>query len=313
MREYKIIEFSPENEQDKITGMTINSSLEDVMYFIHSLQEEMLLDNPDFLKLKSLCFELVCRLPLPVQLLQDTFILRGRENINGEVFSRISDLSYNPKQDKIGLGRFNLSGEPVFYGAVPITTHNASGQLTTICESCKELFDTNSVCDCKYFTIGKWNIVKPITTVVLTFFENAEEKSWHVGNLNPHYVKFISGMCNEEDREKCRQFYSFFSNAAAKKQVAGNSYLLTTAFFHALQEYYGEELGILYSSSMTDNTGLNLALSKGVLDNNYLSLEAAVMFKAMRDKKNFKSFTLFPCTDCASVTRDDRFRFSYIL
>src|SRR5690606_111592 len=103
----------------------------------------------------SLCFELISRLPLPVHLVENTFILRGRENINGEVFSKAQELSYNPLPDKIKLGRFNRENEPVFYGALPITSHNADGQLTTICESCKELFDAVSDQDLRYFTIGK--------------------------------------------------------------------------------------------------------------------------------------------------------------
>ena len=312
MLAYDVIEFGNEKNSPNIK-LKINSSFDEILSFIHSLEEEIGSTNPDFGKLKSLCFELVRRLPLPIQLLQNTFILRGRENINGEVFSKLQELSYNPIANRIGLGRFNLNGESVFYGAVPITSHNASGQLTTICESCKELFDSDSKHHLKYFTVGKWNILKPIKTVVLTFFENAKERSWHVGNLNPNYESFLSSICNAEDLRKCHKFYSFFSEYAAKKYDSGDNYLLTTAFFHALQQYYGSDIGILYSSSMTDNTGLNVAFSKDVLDSDHLAFEGAVMFKVMGSTNSHKSYMIAPCTDYAKIEIDERFRFKYIL
>lgn len=312
MLDYDVIEFGPEKRNDNLK-IKINSTFDKILSLISSVEEEIGLTDPDYVKLKVLCFELVCRLPLPIQLLQNTFILRGRENINGEVFSKAQDLSYNPFPDRIGLGRFNLNGESVFYGAVPITSHNASGQLTTICESCKELFDSATMHDLKYFTVGKWNIVKPIKTIVLTFFNNAEQKSWHIGNLNPNYQSFLASICDVEDLNKCNKFYSFFSEYAAKKYDSENRYLLTTAFFHALQQYYGNEIGVLYSSSMTDNTGLNVAFSKEVIDLGHLELEGGAMFKVTRGRNNKKSYMIVPCTDYAKLETDDRFRFKYIL
>lgn len=312
MNAYKVIEFEKGKPTDGFE-MKINSSIEDILCYIHSLEDEIGLKKPDFVKLKSLCLELICRLPLPVQLLQDSFILRGRENYNGEVFNKIQDLSYNPYSDSIRLGRFNFEKEQIFYGALPITTHNASGQLTTICESCKELFDSVSDQDNRYFTVGKWNITKPIKTIVLTFFENAEKTSWHIGNLNPGYQRFLSSVCNTEDLEKCNKFYSFFSGYAARKYDSNDKYLLTTSFFQALRQYYGEDVAVLYSSSMTDNTGLNIALSRQIIDTGHLNLEGVVMFKVTRNRNNFKNYLIVPCTDYALPEKDGRFRFRYIL
>jgi len=311
MGNYAIVEFGPE-KQTGFGKMKINSALEDIQGLIDSLTEQIIQPHADFPTLKGLCFDLICRLPLPIQLMQDTFILRGRENFNGEVFSYAQDLSYNPDPSKVRLSRFNLEADSVFYGALPITSHNASGQVTSICEPCKELFDSESKNDLKYFTIGKWNILKPIRIVVLTFFEKAEETSWHLNNLNPNYIKFLSDFCTPEDLDKCSRFLSFFSGYAARKYDSENMYLLTTALFHALKEYYGPELGILYSSSMTENKGINIVLSKETLDASYLALEGVVMFKVTRDPKNFKTYMNAPCTDYAQAGEDGRFRFGYI-
>ena len=312
MMQHCIIDFKP-GYKPLASRIKITSPLESVILYIHSLEDESKLTKPDFNRLTELCYELISRLPLPVQHLQDSFILRARENKNGEVFSKPSEISYNPHDHLIEPGRFNLAHEQIFYGAAPIDSANASGQLTSICEPCKELFDSECENDLKYFTIGKWNIVKPIKIVVLTFFKEAQQKSPQLNNLNPHYLNFLKLSCSHTDLEKCLRFYTFFSGYAARKYDSPDKYLLTTAFFHALKKYYGDELGILYSSSMTDNNGLNLALTKNLIEDNYLKLEGALMFKSMRGKHNLKSYTIVPCSDYAIVQSDDKFRFRYIL
>lgn len=312
MKAHYIIDFKP-GYQKFPSRFRINSSLESIISFIHSLEDEAKFSAPDFNRLVDLCFELISRLPIPINHLQDSFILRARENKNGEVFSRASEISYNPYNHLVDQGRFNLMGEQVFYGAAPLESKNGSGQLTSICEPCKELFDTTCQNDLKYFTIGKWNIIKPIKIVILTFFKDALQKSPQVANLNPHYLNFLKASCSSTDLEKCLRFYTFFSGYAARKYDSTQKYLLTTAHFHALKKYYGNELGILYSSSMTENNGLNLALTKELIDNNYLKLEGSLMFKSMRDKRNIKSYTIVPASNYAEVESDGRFRFRYII
>lgn len=309
MQEHSVVEFGP-GKTVGFSKMKIKTSLENVLSRIHALEDQIDSSKPDFDLIKNLCFELIARLPLPIQLLQNTFILRARENKSGEVFRTINEISYNPHATA---GRFNLDHDPVFYGALPITSHHASGQLTTICESSKELFDSTSQQERKYFTVGKWTIIKPIPTVVLTFFNDAEKVSWHLGNLNPAYEAFFSSVCDQEDTRKCHEFYSFFSGYAAKKYDEQEKYLLTTAFFHAVQMYYGSEIGILYSSSMTENKGLNVVFSKDVVDNSYLHFDGALMFRALRDRNQYNQYSIIPCSDYAFSECDGTFRFKYIL
>jgi hypothetical protein len=311
MRAHSIVAFKPGYQPAQ--RFRITSSLESIISFIHSLEDETKLNAPDFVRLKELCFDLVSRLPLPVNHLDNgNFVLRARENKNGEVFSRISDMSYNPITKLIEPGRFNRKKEPVFYCTAPVNSANGSGQITSICEPCKELFDSKCEDDLKYFTIGKLNILKLVKIIVLTFFQPAEQKSPHIGNINPHYVNFLRASCNTADLEKCLRFYTFFSGYAARKYDTPEKYLLTTAFFHALRKYYGTDIDILYSSAMKKNNGLNLALSKELVDDNYLELEGALMFKSMRSKVTRKSYTIVPCTDYALVGNDGRFRFKYL-
>lgn len=313
MYAHEIIEFYPTSGTWPIETMKINSSSEEISVLLKAIETESESFKPDFKLLKEKSFELIRRLPLPVQNFQDTFILRSRENLKGELFQSSSQLNYNLFPEKITSGRFNLKGEAAFYGALPITSHNASGQLTSMIEACKELFDSNSKFEEKYFTVGKWNIVKPIKTVILTFYKDAEQKSMHLKNLNPGYLKFISSACSDQDLKKCTNFYSLFSEFAGKKYDSESKYLISTAFLHALKQFYGNELAILYSSSMTENTGLNIVLTKQILDTNHLHFEGAIMFKTVRDRSNLKCYNIYPCTNYALANDAGNFSYKYVL
>ena len=312
MNNYKIIKFGLHSNSENIFKLSITSSTKDIYSFINLLNNEIQTNNPDFSKLKKYSYELICRLPIPLQLLQDNFILRSRENINGELFNSSSEISYNSCTDKINLGRFNLKGESVFYGALPLKTENSSGEITTICESCKELFDSDSKSTTKYFTVGKWNILRPIRIVVLTFCNEVGYKNIHIQKMNPEYQNFLTSIFSKEDYEKYYRFITFFSEYASNKYDYTKHYLLTTAFFHSLKEYYGTDIGILYSSSMTENFGLNIVLTKELIDSNYLKFEFVAMFKAVRDKHMAKSYNIYPCTNLGDANEDGNFRFDYL-
>ena len=185
---------------------------------------------------------------------------------------------------------------------------NADGALTTICESYKDLFDDNSQMTYQYLTIGKWAVIKPIPLILLTFYDIAWTNSASIQNINPMYAEFIGLSCNEEDNKKCQLFYNYFSECAGKKNDTENNYLLTTAFYHALQKYYGKEIGILYSSSSTSNYGLNIVLTKDIIDANYLKLEHVVMFKCQRHPSNFKVFNIYPCSQGSDVDENGDFK-----
>ena len=253
MKNYDFFRVDERIKDGKELRAIINTPLSEIENLINILKQEVNKSEAIFSVLKETCLELISRLPLPIHIYDNSFILRSRPNYNGEVFKNISDLSYNPYPSMVNLGRFNLKEESVFYGAVPISSDKANGALTTICESFKNLFDSNSKINYQYLTIGKWNVLKPINLVVLTFYDEAWKRSQHIQNINPLYTEFIGLSCNEEDNIKCQLFYKYFSECAGKIVDTDNNYLLTTAFYHALQDYYGSDIGILYSSSITDN------------------------------------------------------------
>lgn len=78
-------------------------------------------NNVSFEELTNLCGELVRRLPVPLMDVDVNFLIRCRPHYesNGVIYSKASDLSYNPVLDTIRKGRFNIEKEPVFYASVP--------------------------------------------------------------------------------------------------------------------------------------------------------------------------------------------------
>lgn len=290
MKEFSILDAGGDIKSQKIK---INSTLHDIHQCIDKIKDELNKTSPKFNLLKNYCTQLVHRLPLPINN-YNTFILRSRPNFNGEVFETKTDISYNPNFSESKASRFNLAGDSAFYGAVPLSTDTANGALTTILESLKEIFDDNHSIQEQFYTIGKWEMIKPIRLFALTFFDEAINKSDEVKRINNIFKKHLEDICNKKDQLKCSRFYGFVSTFAGKFCEDEKEYLLTTAFFQAIQSYYGEEIGILYSSAMSENTGLNIVLSKEILDNNYLKLTDVVMYRALRNPDNPLNFELAP-------------------
>ena len=121
MKNYKILKLDERVKGKEELRITINTPLPQVENLINSLKEEVEKDKAEFEVLKNICFDLISRLPLPIHQFDNAFILRSRPNFNGEVFSRTTEISYNQNIDKIKLNRFNLKGEPAFYGAAPVS------------------------------------------------------------------------------------------------------------------------------------------------------------------------------------------------
>lgn len=286
---------------------SISRSIEDISKEIKLLEDQLNKKEADFYILEDICFNLISILPIPVFNYSESFILRARPNYNGEIFTRTSQLSYNPTQSEIELGRFNLKGEPVFYGAIPIASKENHGALTAITESYKDLFNKQADFRFIYLTIGRWQVDKPIPLIVLTFWEKLNH-SFHIKNLNPAFIEQLSKVFSKEDKKKCELLYNYISEKAGRFSDTTNNYLLTTAFYHAIRRKYGNKVGILYSSVMTENKGLNVALSKEIVDEKFIHLDFVVMYKCLRNPSNSKAYNIIPCSKSASIDYNGEFK-----
>jgi hypothetical protein len=309
--DYDIVRLGSSRENGMRMAMKINTPKGEIDHYLAMLNQEITRTAPDFEKIKAECFELLCRLPLPIWIFDRGFVLRSRRNFNGEVFQSASEISYNPRVDKVSLGRFNLGGEAAFYCSVPLSTSGTQGYASSICEGGKELFDTESAESRYDFTVGKWIVVRPINVVVLTFYGPAIQVCEDAGRINSKFSGDLSEALSAEDYTKWRSFQDFFSERAARKYDSTKSYLLMTAFRHALQQRYGGQLGILYSSSMTENQGMNLVLSREVIDGGSLVLEGANMVRCERNPSKYKKYTTYPCSNYATAD-SQRFAFTCI-
>ncbi len=306
-KEYEVFYHNQFMSEGKRLVVKFNSPKEDIDGFITILMAEIKKDIADFTTLKETCYELVCRLPIPIFNQTESFILRARPNNNDEMFSTGTQIAHNTERpDLIQLGRFNLENEGVFYGTLPISSSEVNGQMVTICEAYKDMFDSNNKALLKRFTMGKWMVTEPFPLVMLTFYDVALTKSSHVQNINPPYQDFLDKSLSDIDKAKCESFFKFFSECAGKRNDSDNNYKLTTAFFHALRMYYGEKIGICYSSSMTDNFGLNVVLTPHIVKH-CLKLDSVVMFKWVPDFAVSKSAQTFPCSIPAFADKDGNF------
>lgn len=84
--------------------------------------------------------------------------------------------------------------------------------------------------------------------------------------------------------------------------------MLTSALYHAIRNQYGSNIGILCSSSITDNYGINIALPKEVVDREYLRLNHVVMYKCERTPSNHKDYKVFPCCKGADTNAKGDFK-----
>jgi hypothetical protein len=307
MSDYFVRKLSERDSQGNLIKFTITTTLEEIETYLYVLKTQLTKNEAEFTVLEDNCYELISRLPLPVYYYDSSFIIRARPNFYGEVFTKTSQIGYNPLTDQIELGRFNLKGESVFYGAIPISSHSLDGVMTSICETYKDLFNREADFIRLYLTIGRWQVVKPIPLVLLTFWD----KLWNneqVKNINPVFINHLELSCSEIDQKKCQLFYQFISEKAGRLSDNNNNYLLTTAFYHALKRYYGNETGILYSSSMTENQGLSVALSKEIIDSDFLKLDLVVMYKCERNPADSKKYFVGPCSQASSIDDEGNFR-----
>lgn len=291
---YEYFSLNDLTKDGKELKMKINTSVETLKSLITSLKREVEKVNPSFQFLEDSCYDLISCLPLPLHKYENTFVLRARQN-ESKLFTTKSEISYNStKPDIISLARFNMAKEAMFYCTAPIDGPNVNGALTTITETCKEIFDKESNWQYKAFTIGRWMVQKTIKLVALAFFDEALRKSVHMQNIIYHFDQFLNTAFNEEDQIKCRMFYGYFSECAGKVNDTEGNYLLTTAFYHAVRNYYGEDTGILYSSATTENHGINIVLSKEIVDNGYLKLDTVVLYEIMKNPSNFYNISGLP-------------------
>ena len=201
LENFKVITINNPIDNIKVERKEIHISLKEIAEVITICEMESQKNNPDFNIVASGWLHLLNHLPVPMYYYDISHsVIRARANVDDEIFKHIDDISYNKTKPHLcKLGRFNLEGEGIFYGAVPTSNEVSNGSVTTIVESYKELLDSKNVEISKYFTLGKWIVKKKFPLAVLTFSKDAYGKSPEVKNTNPIYTDFLNQMYSPEN------------------------------------------------------------------------------------------------------------------
>jgi len=308
MIEHQILTFDDLYQNGNWRRVPVNCSKKEVINNIGLIEKEVAKPVADFHKLKEYFYLLISKIPLSIQYFENPFLLRARPNENGEVFKHQTEVSYNTlNKDKILCGRFNLRKESLFYSTLPYSTETSSGQLACIVESYKDIYKEGNTEIRKYFTVSKWKINRKFKACNLSFYDVAINKNINTKDLAAPISHFLDNAVSSEDREKCFEFYSFISRKAGVRDDSENNYKLTAAFYHSLRKCYGNDIGIVYSSAMSENNDLNIVLTPEIVDS-CLELENIGMFVWTPDRNVPKTGTIVPCSSLADVDKEGYFR-----
>jgi len=259
-----------------------------------------------------LCYNLVGRIPLPMYYLDVTYIIRSRANLETEIFSKENEISYRTiNTSSILVGRFNRPQESMFYATVASENDTKSNPFITSClEACKEILDENNTKPFQYFTTGYWHLNEPFYVFNLCFNEKFIDENPKFKEYTTKYTAEIRTLFKRKVADFIIDFWYFLSDLAGKKSESESDHFLTTIFWCAVKSYLTtiykiEANGIAFTSSMTENSGVNLVLTPKAVDK-YLCLKSSLMFKFTRNPNNYKTYRVDQCSD-ECIVREKRF------
>lgn len=245
-----------------------------------------------FAHIKKIFFEIVRRVPIPTVEVDVPYVLRCRQNENKIPYSKVSQLSYNPNIKQINFGRFNYKKEPIFYGvSLSKNINNFPPEVGAILETCKDLKKIPLTNKERYVTVSYWKIEKPFYAIVLSLFGEGPKKNNTLGELAKVFTENFKSSFTNESQSVLERLFNFLSEKAASTHDNNINYLITTAFRHAVERYYGKQIqAILYSSVETEHNCLNIAITKDIIDLEYLKFALASIFE-IKDGKNIQQIT----------------------
>lgn len=268
----------------------------------------------DFQYFENLIKECIFNLPIPTAVSTHEFLVRCRINSNGEVYSKISQISYNPNSLLIGIQRCNYPNQQLFYGSLFNNTSKASTLLTAVLETAFEWIKKENINQI-YTTASRWEIKKPINLITMAFSEKAIEKSALMKNAYENYELILDENKDiiKRSPDECKEilFYltSFFENADNKE----NSYKVSAAITNYIFKLAPNQSGISYPSANTESAGMNVALRKELVDDSILECSYVRMYKLIKHPNAQIAINGFPCSNPANFTTKDSFVLSGII
>lgn len=234
-------------------------------------------------KVRGLLSELKQRGLLITELNPGYVIYRMRQGFN---YRTKEDISYNLEQNCTKCQRASLRGETVFYGIIVKNNNEqtSSAEYVGMCECSNLLWEENVEKSTEMITCGRWSVKKTLRLVSMVHpnvfpsvdnpLLNQIKKDYNKHSFNEGFNIIQEYICNE------------FSKPVDRKD--DYNYLISALFTKRMITEYGFD-GVLYPSQRAEGkVGLNVALSKTVVDNFKIELEKIYELKCFRYKKEMQ-------------------------
>ncbi|RYY06580.1 MAG: hypothetical protein EOP43_05925 [Sphingobacteriaceae bacterium] len=261
-------------------------------------------NNENFEKAFELFYYIFDAVPMMYNRLSDVPIFRAASNDLNEVFSTQSRISYNPKKENIGPGKFNVWYQSMFYGCLPYEAVNKNEypepRLVAALECCKELYSNNKPLVVKDITIGRWELKESINAINLAFDNVHLSKNPELKRTNDQFLNHILEAYSPEAGQLIKEIYKYFSSLCRTGSDEKTYYILT-ALFASLQNYYETNKGLkidalISSSAASEGHGLNIVIIPDAVER-CLWLKAVMMDRYFSVAPEFTTYSCYPITE----------------
>lgn len=240
------------------------------------------------------------------------FVVRASKNDVGKVFENKERCSYNPLKEKIELQRCNYPQQQAFYCSMYTKAYNSSTTFTCIMETA--IAEMKNVrFNLAYYTISRWNLMRPLKLWVLPFSKLSHQKNEDFRLIATTLKKALE---KHSKRDEILTAFKYMSEVFCKRNNKKIYYKISSAFFNYLlfldKIKVSECDGLAYPSANTERAGINVALKKELIDNQTLNCVAGTTYSLKRKIKGNKSFIIEPCSNTCFPDVNGEFSFEII-
>lgn len=208
-----------------------------------------------------LAYLTIGRLPvLLYDIPEKSVFFRTRTHEKDDLFKSISEISITPNHFVKNFARCNRPFQSKFYCS--------ENRPTSFAELVEYWSETKEVNDKIYVTIGRWQLTKPLTGIIVT----TPDKENRVSEFDKEHGAVMETFIEQSDlemREAIILFYRFlFEKFRKSSKHDPKTYIITTAYCNvALAHSEGKADGIYYPSVPFGGQGVNLAINSEFIKN----------------------------------------------
>lgn len=218
------------------------------------------------------------------------------------------ELSYKPEEYCEKCQRANLRGETIFYGIIGNNDERqtASAEYVGMCECSNLLWDTDVEKGSEELSCGRWLVKKSLRLVSIVHpfvFKDID---------NPLLNTIIKDYKKNRFNAGFDMIQEFFCHEFSKPvdRESDYNYLISALITKRLISEFGFD-GVIYPSQRAmGKVGLNVALSKTVIDNGKIELVKILELKCYRYKMKMTCINMkyvdYPSMNEQSKTIDDK-------